>query len=80
MARKPNASNQPEPFEARIEKLEELIDRIESGEIGLEESISAYEQGIEIIEGCRSMLESAEQRVDELTSRLAGKPDEADQA
>ncbi len=72
MAKKTSKPEPPDRFEDRIERLEALIDRIESGEIGLDESIDAYEQGIGLIEGCRTMLESAEQRVDELTARLSG--------
>ncbi len=73
-SKKPTAepADSSERFEDRIARLEELIDRIESGEVGLDESIDAYEQGIEIIEGCRSLLASAEQRVEELTERLSG--------
>lgn len=79
MAKKPTKApdqhDAPERFEERMARLESLIDRIESGEIGLEDSIDAYEQGVAIIESCRSLLESAEQRVDELTDRLAGTAD-----
>ncbi|MEO1584192.1 MAG: exodeoxyribonuclease VII small subunit [Planctomycetota bacterium] len=57
-------------FEERMAQLEGLIDRIESGEVGLEQSIAAYEEGIGIIESCRKTLQNAELRVVELTERL----------
>jgi exodeoxyribonuclease VII small subunit len=51
-------------------QLEEIIERIESGEIGLEKSISEYERGVGLIRRCREVLERAEQRVEELTSQM----------
>lgn len=66
-------------FEDNMAELESIIERIESGEAGLEESISAYERGVAIIESCRGVLAAAELRVEELTQRLrAG--DESDGA
>ena len=64
MAKKP----QPEDvsYEDAVERIEELIDAIESGEIGLDESLKAFEEGMGLIKVCRSRLEKAEQRVAEL--------------
>lgn len=53
-------------FEEALEQLESIIDQIESGEIGLEQSIEAYEKGVELIKRCRGVLERAEQRIEEL--------------
>lgn len=55
-------------FEDAIEQLETLIDQIESGEIGLEESLKRYEQGSALIKRCRSILDGAQQRIAELTA------------
>lgn len=57
-------------FEAAIEEIESIIDRIESGTIGLEESIRAYERGAGLITRCRSILGKAQRRVEELTLDL----------
>jgi len=59
-------------FEQAIEQLEQLIEKIESGEVGLEQSLKHYEQGTELIKRCRSILDSAEQRVAELTESETG--------
>jgi len=53
-----------------MQELESLIERIESGEIGLEESIKAYERGVDLIKGCRGVLGAAEQRIEELSKKL----------
>ena len=57
-------------FEQAITQLEEIIERIESGQVGLEKSITEYERGVGLIRRCREVLERAEQRVEELTSQM----------
>lgn len=54
-------------FEEAIERLEAIIDRIERGEVGLEESLSEYERGVGLIRRCREILDKAEQRIAELS-------------
>ncbi|MFG0248438.1 MAG: exodeoxyribonuclease VII small subunit [Phycisphaeraceae bacterium JB051] len=54
-------------FEESIEQLEEIIEQIESGEIGLEDSITQYEKGTKLIEKCRAILDRAQARITELT-------------
>lgn len=66
----------PITFEAALDTLEGIVERIERGEIGLERSIAEYEQGMALIKRCRDILEKAEQRVDEL-NRGAISPDRA---
>ncbi len=53
-------------YEELIDQLEGIVDRIESGEIGLEESIKGYEQGIGLVKRAREILDRAEQRITEL--------------
>lgn len=65
-------------FEEALERIESIVEQIESGQIGLEESISAYERGVGLIRRCRSILDRAEQRVEELTQKVLGEVDEAD--
>ncbi len=69
-SRKPGAAG-PDPsslaYEAAVEELEGIIERIEAGEIGLEESLAQYERGAALLRRCREILAQAEQRVTELT-------------
>ncbi|NJL31140.1 MAG: exodeoxyribonuclease VII small subunit [Phycisphaerales bacterium] len=60
-------------YEDALEQLEALIDRIESGEVGLEESLTAYEQGMKLITHCRTILGAAEKKIAELSINDAGK-------
>jgi exodeoxyribonuclease VII small subunit len=59
-------------FEDALGRLEELIDQIESGEIGLEESLKRYEQGTALIKRCRSVLDGAQQKIAELSAGANG--------
>ena len=54
-------------YEEAIEALESITDAIESGEIGLEKSVTEYERGVALLNHCRSLLEDAEQRIEELS-------------
>jgi len=66
----PQSSPAEMDFERAVEEVEKIIERIESGEIGLERSISEYERGVALIRQCRQVLERAEQRVEELTGQM----------
>ncbi|MEM9167786.1 MAG: exodeoxyribonuclease VII small subunit [Planctomycetota bacterium] len=65
-------------FDAALAELESIIERIESGEVGLEESLTAYERGVGIASRCRTLLERAEQRVTELGERLDASESDTD--
>ena len=54
-------------FEDALDQLESLIERIESGEIGLEDSLKQYEHGMKLVKRCRTILDSAEKKIAELT-------------
>ena len=53
-------------YEDAIEQVEAIADKIESGEIGLEESVEQYERGVVLIKHCRAILDKAETRVSKL--------------
>lgn len=63
---KPRGAAGEPSFEDALQQLEDLIEQIEGGEIGLEKSIAEYERGIGLIKRCREILERAELRVEEL--------------
>ncbi len=50
-------------FEQSMLALEDLVARMEAGELSLEESLAAYEQGVGLYRRCQSALEQAELRV-----------------
>jgi exodeoxyribonuclease VII small subunit len=59
-------------FEQAQAELEGLIARIESGQIGLEESMAAHERGIALLRHCRGILDKAEQTFTDLTEKAKG--------
>ena len=50
-------------FEEAMETLQELVEAMEEGELSLEESLKAFEQGIKLTRECQGALEKAEQKV-----------------
>ena len=54
-------------FEQSLEALEQLVDRMEHGDMSLEESLAAYERGVGLYRHCQTALEQAELRVRMLT-------------
>lgn len=50
-------------FEQSLEALEQLVERMEHGEMTLEESLAAYERGVGLYRSCQTALEQAELRV-----------------
>ena len=65
----------PEPsFEAAMDRLEAIVDQMESGKMVLEELIVRYEEGMKLVKNCQERLASAEQRIEIITRNHAGKP------
>jgi exodeoxyribonuclease VII small subunit len=56
-------------FEEAVAQLEQIVAAIESGQIGLEESLAKYEQGMELVKRCRGILDKAEKRIEQLTEK-----------
>jgi len=50
-------------FEKALETLEQIVSRIESGDVSLEESIEKYAEGTKLIETCRAILDGAEKKI-----------------
>ena len=56
-------------FEEAIKELEGLVERMEQGELTLEDSLKAFERGVELTRQCQQALDEAEQKVDMLTQQ-----------
>jgi exodeoxyribonuclease VII small subunit len=54
------------PFEASLERLTKIVERLENGELGLEESLALFEEGIKLARTAQERLDAAEKRVEEL--------------
>ena len=60
-----------EPFEGLYRKLEETVEKLEKGGLSLEESITLYEEGMELAKRCQALLDGAEQRITKLRESFA---------
>lgn len=59
-------------FEQLMQQLESLVTRMESGELSLEASLQAYEEGVRLTRLCQQQLAAAEQRVLRLQEQQDG--------
>ena len=57
------SGDQAVDFEESLREVEQIVARLESGELGLTESLNQYETGIRELKRCHALLEAAEQRV-----------------
>ncbi len=59
-------------FEDELRDLEEIVNRIDSGELTLEDSISAFERGVALIKSLNQKLDEVERKVEMLTRDAEG--------
>ena len=59
-------------FEAALKKLESIVQRLEQGELPLEESLTLYEEGIRLSRLCHAKLEEAEGKIELLMKDARG--------
>jgi exodeoxyribonuclease VII small subunit len=70
----PNQKDTPRlDFETAMRELEELVEKLEQGELPLEESLAAFERGIMLTRSCQTALKDAEQKV-EILLKKGGEP------
>ena len=65
-------------FEEALKQLEQIADRIERGDIGLEESIEKYEEGMSLVKHCRDIPGRAEHKIQQLQQKGDGTLEAAD--
>ena len=65
-------------FENDLERLEELVNKMESGDATLEVSLVWFEQGMDLIRSCQAQFNNAEQKVQELIQNTNGAIDTKD--
>ncbi|MCK5640375.1 MAG: exodeoxyribonuclease VII small subunit [Gammaproteobacteria bacterium] len=69
MAKKVSPKGKKIDFEVSLAELEELVERMEEGELTLEDSLKDFERGIELTRSCQQALKEAEQRVQMLVGK-----------
>lgn len=66
------------PFEKALERLEGIVEKLESGSVALSESVKLFEEGIALRKRCLALLKEAEAKVKFLTASATGEVAEVD--
>ncbi len=59
----PKKAEQPASFETALQQLEQIVSRLESGELPLEDALNEFERGVQLARTGQQTLQQAEQRV-----------------
>jgi exodeoxyribonuclease VII small subunit len=60
-------------FEDALEELEKVVERLESGELSLEDSLAAFEEGVKLVRLCNDKLTEVERKIELLVKDKEGK-------
>jgi exodeoxyribonuclease VII small subunit len=66
------------PFEKALERLEGIVEKLESGSVALSDSVKLFEEGITLRKRCLTLLKEAEAKVKFLTASTSGTVSEED--
>jgi exodeoxyribonuclease VII small subunit len=61
-------------FEEALRALEEIVRKLESGEVPLDETITLYERGEDLRKHCQARLDAAQARIEKIVTGADGKP------
>jgi len=64
--------NDSQKFEKSLAELEEIVSKMEQGDLSLEESLDAFEKGVKLSNDCQKALKTAEQKVNKLVAKGNG--------
>ena len=69
MAMNMNTKTEPKPdFEQALTELESLVEKLESGDLSLDQSLQHFKRGVELTRHCQTVLDEAQQTVERLTN------------
>ena len=58
--------NAPQTFEDHMKQLEQIVGKLEQGEVPLNEALQSFEQGMKLVNACREQLAQAELKVEQV--------------
>ncbi len=61
--------SQTQSFEKKLEQLTSVIEKMEQTDVGLEESLKLYENGIKLTRECQKIIREAEQKIEQLMDK-----------
>lgn len=65
-------------FEDNMQRLEQIVQIVEQGDLPLEESLKLFQEGTKLVQKCQDMLDKAQLQVTEITADADGMPLEED--
>ncbi|MGB8170034.1 MAG: exodeoxyribonuclease VII small subunit [Chthoniobacteraceae bacterium] len=74
MPKTPAEPKSPPSFEIAITRLEQLVEEMDSANLPLQDLITRYEEGVQLVKVCEERLKEAEKRIEIITRNAAGKP------
>jgi exodeoxyribonuclease VII small subunit len=80
MSEQDPSKTEPDSYEAAVERLEEIIDRLDSGQSGLRETLDLCKEGRELVSYCAAELDEVgaglkELKLDDLAAKLEASPE-----
>ena len=73
MSSKPKPAGTELSFESAMDRLDAIVEKMESGKLPLKELIVRYEEGMKLVKICQEQLASAEQKIEIISRNSAGK-------
>ena len=74
MAKPDSKANEDIPFEQALQKLESIVEAMESGDLPLETLLTKSEEGDRLVKACQTHLDAAELKISKLEKNAAGEP------
>lgn len=65
------STERPAGFESSLERLQQIVKRMESGELSLEDGLKQFEEGVRLTGECQAYLKTAEQKIEQLIQASA---------
>lgn len=74
MVKKSTEGKETIALEESLQKLEKIVQELEKGQLGLDESLERFENGVKLYQTCRQSLQEAEKKIKVLTDGLKEEP------
>ncbi|HYQ86740.1 MAG TPA: exodeoxyribonuclease VII small subunit [Bacteroidota bacterium] len=77
---KTTVANREEGFEHSLKRLQQIVETLEEGSVGLEDVLRMYEEGVELSKRCLTQLQQVELRLKKLSKDMNGRFQLSDEA
>jgi len=74
MPKAPAEAKTPPTFETAMTRLEQLVEEMDSANLPLQDLITRYEEGVQLVKVCEDRLKEAEKKIEIITRNAAGEP------